>query len=126
GPLHPVGYGGALLVPQSQPSLPSFLPLPQIVGVQAPGAGIVPFFGQAAPGSTWQVDEQPSPSVMLPSSHCSIPLIMLSPQAGTQGRPGTRHSKPPSTVLQSFEQPSPLAVLPSSHASVAPRMPSPQ
>src|SRR5947207_662882 len=78
------------------------------------------------PPSTMQVDEQPSPLSRLPSSHSSPPLLCRSPHAGTPGRPGTRHSKPGSTVLQSLEQPSPLALLPSSHASVAPRMPSPQ
>src|SRR4051812_3849080 len=92
GPLQPVGtFAGS--VPQSQPSLPSFTPLPQTVPMHLPGAGAPDVvFGQVAPGSTWQTAEQPSPSVLLPSSHCSPPTIMLSPQAATQGRPGTRHS----------------------------------
>src|SRR5262245_44236058 len=84
----PAGYGAALFVPQSQPSVPSLLPLPQIAAVQTLGLAVV----QVAPGSIEQVDEQPSPSALLPSSHASPPFFMPSPQAGTQGRPGTRHS----------------------------------
>src|SRR5580765_5885677 len=99
----PAGYGAALFVPQSQPSVPSFLPLPQIDAVQTLGVPVL----QVAPGSIEQVDEQPSPSALLPSSHASPPFFMPSPQAGTQGRPGTRHSKPVSTILQVAVQPSP-------------------
>src|SRR5262245_40981742 len=92
GPLQPVGYGPSLFVPQSPPSFPSFMPLPQMAALHIPGAGPPGAdFGQVEPGSTWQADEQPSLSAVLLSSHCSPPLIMPSPQAGTQGRPGTRH-----------------------------------
>ena len=87
GPLQPVGHGPVMLVPQSQPSLPSFMPLPQMEALQTLGMPV-----QLAPGSIWQVGEQPSSLTMFPSSHCSIPMIMPSPQAGTQRRAGTRHS----------------------------------
>ena len=89
GPLQPVG-NVTLLVPQSQPSLPSFTPLPQTDAAQVllPPAAPV----QVAPGSTRQIEEQPSPFVVLPSSHASLPIFMPSPHAGTHGVPGTRHS----------------------------------
>ena len=73
-----------------------------------------------------QVLEQPSPLVVLPSSHCSVPTICPSPHFGTQGLPGMRHCQPGSMVLQSPEQPSPLTVLPSSQASWLDNFPSPQ
>src|SRR3954452_24249634 len=37
GPLQPVGHGPVRLVPQSQPSLPSFIPLPQMEALQTLG-----------------------------------------------------------------------------------------
>ena len=55
GPAQPVGHGPARLVPQSQPSLPSFMPLPQTDTLQTLGVPV-----QEAPGSIWQVGEQPS------------------------------------------------------------------
>ena len=35
--------------------------------------------GHCQPGSSWQVDEQPSPETALPSSHCSLPCTLPSP-----------------------------------------------
>src|SRR5262245_26190247 len=42
--------------------------------------------------SNWQLDEQPSPEVVLPSSHCSPGSIVLLPQ------PGGESSSPPPPV----------------------------
>ena len=84
-----------------------------------------PAVGQSAPGSIWQVLEQPSPLALLPSSHCSPLRILPSPHLAMQALPTTRHWYPVSTVLQSAEQPSPLAVLPSSHCSLPSRTPLP-
>src|SRR4051812_6056257 len=60
------------------------------------------------------VAEQPSPLVVLPSSHCSLPATVPSPQ--TTG----------TSIVQLAEQPSPFAVLPSSQASPVSSTPSPQ
>jgi hypothetical protein len=54
--------------------------------------------------SFWQVAEQPSLSIELPSSHCSPASTMLLPHV-------------PDSVWHVDEQPSPLVVLPSSHCS---------
>ena len=43
---------------------------------------------QDAPGSSWQVAEQPSPLLVLPSSHFSLPVILPSPHNGTHGAAG--------------------------------------
>src|SRR5580698_1886300 len=86
GPVQPVGKV-VRLVPQSQASPASTTPLPQTASVQTlllPGVLV-----QLAPGSTWQVDEQPSPLTSLPSSHFSVPVTMPSPQRGMHGLPGT-------------------------------------
>src|SRR3954470_18882418 len=40
GPLHPVGQGPTRLVPQSQPSLPSFMLLPQMEALQTLGVPV--------------------------------------------------------------------------------------
>src|SRR5438552_16646647 len=80
----------------------------------------------AAPDSSRQVLEQPSPSTLLPSSQVSPPLIRWSPQIGTHRLPGTRQCHPGSTVVQSAAHPSPDAALPSSQASTPLRTPSPQ
>jgi hypothetical protein len=85
-----------------------------------------PTVEQSAPGSFWQVLEQPSPLTVLPSSQVSLPVRILSPHNGVQRLPGTRHSHPASMVLQSAEQPSPLTVLPSSQVSSADRVALPQ
>ena len=87
GPAQPVGHGPVVLVPQSQPSFPSFTPLPQVAPTQTLGVPV-----HEAPTSTWQIPEQPSPPTVFPSSHASAPIFMASPHAGTQRRPGTRHS----------------------------------
>jgi hypothetical protein len=126
GPVQLVGHGPVKLVPQSQPSFPSVFPFPHTGTVHGPGAGI-PFavFGQLAPLSIWHVDEQPSPLIVLPSSHCSFPVTTPSPHKGAHGLAGTRQIHPGS-VMQVDEQPSPLVVLPSSHSSVPSSTPLPQ
>ncbi len=119
GPVQPLGsLVGSL--PQSQASPVSLMPLPQTATVHLLGVPV-----QDAPGSSWQVAEQPSPLSVLPSSHCSLPVIFPSPQSGMQALPGTRHWKPDSTVLQSPEQPSLELVLPSSQTSGEVTTPSP-
>ncbi len=74
--------------------------------------------------------EQPSPLLVLPSSHCSLPSITPSPHlttGQTHNWPGVQ-TQPAPLVLQSAEQPSPSFVLPSSHTSPSEgwTMPSPQ
>jgi hypothetical protein len=66
------------------------MPLPQadLVQVLFPPAWPV----HVASGSTEQTAEQPSPPVVLPSSHASPPTLTPSPQIGTHRRPGTRQS----------------------------------
>ena len=63
-------------------------------------------------GSIVQSAEQPSPSMLLPSSHSSPSSSMPSPQKGS--------------TVQIAEQPSPSMLLPSSHSSPSSRIPSPQ
>jgi hypothetical protein len=72
---------------------------------------------QLQPGSIWQVDEQPSPFAVFPSSHGLPSSTLPSPQIGVQGLPGAGHCHPGSMVWQSAEHPSPLTVFPSSQAS---------
>lgn len=71
------------------------------------------------PGSTWHVEEHPSPLALLPSSHCSPVTMSLSPQIGTQTvSPMLLHAQfHPGSSLHVELQPSPEAVLPSSHCS---------
>jgi len=56
--------------------------------------------------------EQPSPSTLLPSSHCYVPLLLTVPS-------------PQYSFLHVEEQPSPSTVLPSSHYSFVFIVPSP-
>ena len=75
--------------------------------------------------SIWQVLEQPSPDLPLPSSQFSPPAGTLSPQSVTvQGLPSVAHVQPGS-FWQLLEQPSPSAVFPSSHVSSVSSAPSP-
>src|SRR5579863_4888251 len=67
--------------------------------------------------SSVQSEEQPSPSTVLPSSHCSLPATLPSPHWAARHAAMGGHTQPHSTILQSAEQPSPLTVLPSSQAS---------
>ena len=126
GPVHPTGNVVGL-VPQSQASPDSFTPLPQMAVVHFPGAGApASSSDRSEAGSTWQVLEQPSPLVVLPSSHVSLPSMTPSPQIGMHGFPGTGQRQPASTVEQLAAQPSPDPVLLSSQASVGASRPSPQ
>src|SRR5688572_23911302 len=63
------------------------------------------------------VAEQPSPFVLLPSSHCSPASSLPSPHFGSGGG-GV-------SVMHVAEQPSPFVLLPSSHCSPASSLPSP-
>src|SRR5436189_179011 len=77
-----------------------------------------------------QVPEQPSPLLVLPSSHFSVPAMMPSPHTTcgqTHFCPGTQMQLAPIT-LQLAEQPSPSVILPSSHTSPSATctIPSPQ
>jgi hypothetical protein len=80
---------------------------------------------QLQPGSTRQVDEQPSPLFVLLSSHCFPSSTMPFPQMGMHGFPGTGHSQPGSMLMQSPAHPSPLTVLPSSQTLFDVRIPFP-
>src|SRR3954470_3892868 len=82
GPLQPAG-NVVLLEPQSQASVPSLTPLPQKDLVQTLGVPV-----HEEPASIAQIGEQPSPEVVLPSSHCSDAVITPLPHRGTQRRPG--------------------------------------
>jgi len=73
------------------------------------------------PSSTLQSAEQPSPSVVLPSSQSS-PRTMPSPQAEVQALVPSQAG----SLRQSDEQPSKGMALPSSHASAPSTLPSPQ
>src|SRR5579871_3221914 len=77
GPVQPLGsFVGS--VPQSHDSPAPTTPSPQTARVHLPACGADGVPGQVAPGSRWQVEEQPSPLLVFPSSHCSPPVIMLS------------------------------------------------
>src|SRR5712671_4720214 len=88
------------------------------------GSGLTGTVLQAKPASIWQVDEQPSPLMVLPSSHCLVspgnsrPL----PQAVAHGPPAGGQV---GSSRQNGEQPSPVVVLPSSHCSEPCLTPSP-
>src|SRR5580692_7712715 len=72
-----------------------------------------------------QVELQPSPETMLPSSHCSAPAMMPSPHAlATHFVSGVGHCHPGSS-MHVDEQPSPDTALPSSHVSLPVTLPSP-
>jgi hypothetical protein len=119
GPVQPVGsFAGS--APQSHASPVSTTPLPHTPFVQTLGDPL-----QLAPGSIWQVDEQPSPLTSLPSSHCLPNSTFPSPQVGVQGFPATRQLQPGSS-LQVEEQPSPPFVFPSSHSLFEVNTPFPQ
>src|SRR5439155_1039421 len=87
-------------------------------------------------GSRRQLEEQPSPDTVLPSSHCSPGSTTPSPQRGSRWQvaeqpspervlpsshcsPGSRIPLPHTSNRQLAEQPSPERVLPSSHCSPA-------
>src|SRR5512140_1421154 len=75
--------------------------------------------GQRYPVSMVHDPEQPSPDMVLPSSHPSPPSTLPSPHLTTghaQSFPGTQ-VQPAALDLQSAEQPSPSFWLPSSHTS---------
>mmetsp|Transcript_16610 Transcript_16610/g.51967 ORF Transcript_16610/g.51967 Transcript_16610/m.51967 type:complete len:225 (-) Transcript_16610:278-952(-) len=74
--------------------------------------------------STWHVEEQPSPSAKPPSSHCSRPAKMPSPQTVAHAAPAAVHTKP-GRMRKHRSQPPLASTLPSSHASQGWRMPSP-
>src|SRR4051812_8742548 len=74
------------------------------------------------PVSTWQVLEQPSPLRKLPSSHCSLPSTMPSPQVDVQAEPGAHAG----SAWHVPEQPSKGTALPSSQLSAPSFLPSPQ
>src|SRR5262245_59912849 len=113
----PFSLPAAALVPSSQDSPASFMPLPHTDCTQMDGD---PLHDQ--PGSVRQLLEQPIPG--FGGSQLSVPMSMLSPQNGTQGLPGTRHCQPGVIIVQSAEQP-PVRIVPSSHASVRETTPSP-
>src|SRR5262245_45159923 len=117
-----------VVVPSSHASLPSTTPSPHtIVDVQTWCTGVGGGVGvaQSKLGSVWQVPEQPSPGIELPSSQVSGASTMPSPHqtCRTHGAPTVGHCQP-SSIAHDDEQPSPDVALPSSHCSPASRMPS--
>jgi hypothetical protein len=66
---------------------------------------------QVQPGSTRQVDEQPSPLMVSPSSQVSAPARRPSPHTGLHVD-GVPVQVQPVSIRQVDEQPSPLPVLP--------------
>ena len=102
------------------------MPSPQYeVSVQC-----MPGVGHVQPGSIVHIAEQPSPLVVLPSSHCSSGSRCASPHIGTgtivQAPPLDGQVQPLVTCEQSLAQPAVPVVEPSSHASLPSTMPSPQ
>src|SRR5262245_58244133 len=107
-------------------SLPSTILLPQVVVVQVVGPMQLfacvgdEHFQPSAPVtgllSRAHVGLQPSPAVVLPSSHCSVPATFPSPHWVAWQAP-CAHVQPHS-ISQPDEQPSPPEVLPSSHCSL--------
>ena len=82
------------------------------------------------PGSIWHVEEQPSPSIVLPSSHSSPALArtMPSPQVEVQAPPGFLQS---GSSVQKGLRPLPVSwtppeAVPGSQPSVPSLTPSPQ
>src|SRR6478609_794645 len=110
-------------LPSSQLSAPSFFPSPHFVGEQVLG-----WPSHLKPTSNLQLAEQPSPAVVLPSSHCSEEPTILSPQitSSWHGLPGGLHEKPGWVAKQLPRQPSLSLRLPSSQASSSSSLPSPQ
>src|ERR1700689_2111062 len=100
-------------------------PLPQY----STNVHFMPGVGQFQPVSITHELEQPSPDVMLPSSHSSPESMMPSPQIGTgtivQAPPVLGHVQPAVTCEQSAAQPLLPVVSPSSHASSPSTTPSP-
>src|SRR5947209_5654969 len=85
-------------------------------------ASTSPAAWQSQPGSRWQSAEQPSPDVVLPSSHSSSGSLRPSPHGEVQPMVPT-HS---GSDRQSAVQPSPPITLPSSQDSSPSLMWSPQ
>src|ERR1700733_3513547 len=83
------------------------------------GASLVAVHVQ--PGSIVHVDEQPSPFVVLPSSHCSLGNLRPSPHTAVHVPPAHFGS-----IVHVGEQPSYGIKLPSSHCSSPSTMPLPQ
>src|SRR6185369_12103641 len=75
---------------------------------------------QVKPPSFLQSWEQPSPSLVLPSSHSSL---IKRPSPHSEVQPEPEHF---GSVWQVAEQPSPAVLLPSSHCSDEPTILSPQ
>jgi len=69
----------------------------------------------SASDSSLQSEEHPSPSLVLPSSHCSRPTSLESPHVSIQGLPSTQLQ--PASAMHDSSQPSPETRFPSSHVS---------
>src|SRR5690242_17357747 len=82
--------------------------------VQRFAVASVLFGSTSHPASIWHVAEQQSPLVVLPSSHCSAPALMLSPQVVAQTLGILPVQVQPVSTAHVALQPSPLVVLLSS------------
>src|SRR5690242_6008256 len=74
--------------------------------------GATPTSTQLNPGSIVQVGEQPSPALVLPSSHASVPFGSLMPSPHDDVHAPCVQS---GSFTQKGVQPSPRSLLPSSH-----------
>src|SRR5580692_10457317 len=79
-------------------------------------------FVQVQPFSIWQVELQPSPETVFPSSHCSPVSMIPSPQTAVRLHLPPEHF---GSRVQVGEQPSYGMRFPSSHSSVPSTMPLP-
>jgi hypothetical protein len=111
------------VLPSSQASLDALNPSPQLL-TQTLGSEL----SQVKPHSTEQLDEQPSPLSVSPSSHVSPVTTLLSPHTGVKvllSHTGKVEVQP-SSIEQALLHPSLGTVLPSSQASSDAFFPSPQ
>jgi hypothetical protein len=106
GHVQPVSIWQVALHPSPETALPSShsspvstMPSPHLIWMHLPPVGAPAsdgVSGHCQPGSVWQVDEQPSPDVVLPSSQVSPGSTTPLPQTQTlvQGFVGSRANVP--------------------------------
>src|SRR6187402_2956728 len=116
-----VSKSGCLVLPAVGARLKSR----NVTGTSTVGGKVPTWTAQVQPASLRQAELQPSPEMVLPSSHSSVPPAsnMPSPQAETQPVVVPRAEQFGSTS-QNGLQPSPMLLLPSSHFSPSSLTPS--
>src|SRR5215213_9424329 len=83
------------------------LPGSQVTGAQTDGEPV-----QSNPGSIWQVEEQPSPLTVFPSSHCSPASTTPLPQTDAVTHVPFWQVWPPEQMPQLTVPPQPLSACP--------------